>query len=308
MNVEDIADWVRTEDKLPLLLATSLYNDPVVYYQGFELDDELSSQRLGLWVREDEWIIGLRGTALGSPGGAKDVADDRNIAFGPYCDLTLVSEANVVIKTMLTIGFLTKNAVVAGHSLGGAASICVGSKHSIRAVSFNGGASLTNPVLSGPGPLMAVHYHVFGDIISSHMGPDAAQVFIIGDNKCVFGSLHSHAVERLYKRDGPKRFYTPDEEDKAFKRWGLFFAGTTFLFGQALKYRFGASFMQYVKKGLIVLKNPIPGSSRWNNRNKSLFVWYCYKWLVTLDGTLLLKKLSSHGTLVMHSLLRLTNQ
>ena len=47
-----------------------------------------------------------------------------------------------------------------------------------RGISFNGGAAPTNPILSGPGSTRFVHYHIVGDLISSHMSLSAANVGI----------------------------------------------------------------------------------------------------------------------------------
>lgn len=109
--------------------------------------------------------------------------------------------------------------VFAGHSLGGTAAFCMTSKISnSRCVAFNPGAAPTNPVLSGPGPTRATVYHIFGDIISTHMSSQAATVIRIKKSSVAFGSLTAHSTEQLKGGSGWV-YSTPIEENKAFMKW-----------------------------------------------------------------------------------------
>ncbi len=123
------------------------------------------------------------------------VTNSQIIAFGAnYCDISLVSQARVLAQDLLRQR-KTVNIIFAGHSLGGTAAFCLGLFlfcfyfsagifPNTRSVSLNGGASASNPVLVGPGPGRATFYHVFGDIVSTHMSPNAAKVirFVCANN------------------------------------------------------------------------------------------------------------------------------
>ncbi len=260
-TVEEIADWIEERDKLPLLLAVSLYSSPILEYAGFRLQQEWStSVRTGVWFRyeTDDWIVGCRGTAITSDGGKQDIADDQKIGFGSYCDLSLVAEGSQIISRILEEGWDREDIIVVGHSLGGAAAICLSTHFGVRAISLNGGAAPTNPVLSGPGPNMAIHYHVFGDLISSHMSPDAARIIRVRNNQCEFGGVYPHAAVRMLKRDGPKEYVDATTEDQAYQKWGKRYHGGFFrsFFGLL-------GFLATMKKYEVVQKSPIPGSQRW---------------------------------------------
>jgi len=150
--------------------------------------------------------VGLKGTSDTSLSA--DVVDDIVIMSAPkYCDLSIVGEAIKVVEATMTIisdhtdelvtGRVESNAeptlVFAGHSLGGTAAMCLTMKYpNSVGVSFNGGAAPTNPILDGPGPERFTHYHIVGDLISSHMSEKAARVRSVATNL----KVRSVATER----------------------------------------------------------------------------------------------------------------
>ena len=145
--------------------------------------------------------------------------------------------------------------IFAGHSLGGTAAFCLTSKvPGSRCVCFNPGAAPTNPVLSGPGPGRARVYHIFGDIISSHMSGAAAEVLRIKIQGVRFGSLAAHSLENL-KGGKSWNYATATDEEAAFVKWrkGI----VNFLSG-------ASQYVKYIVGGKGVVLYPIPGSERNN--------------------------------------------
>ena len=133
-----------------------------------------------------------------------------------YCNLTLVKEGMELVKMLKnqTTGF-----IFAGHSLGGTAAFCLGNKVlDSRIIAFNPGAAPTNPVTSGPGPSRARVYHIFGDIISSHIGSGAAEVIRVKKQGVSFGGTMAHSTENLIN-GRPFTIVGPVDEESAFQKW-----------------------------------------------------------------------------------------
>ena len=262
-KVDEVADWIQSRDKLPLLLALSLYTTPIVSYGDFVLQPEFSqSNRCQAWLREqtEEWIVGCRGTDVFSSTGTLDLKDDKKIAFGSYCDLSLVAEASDIIQRIIDEGYDYEDIIIVGHSLGGSAALCVSTQYKIRCISLNGGASPTNPVMAGPGPMLATHYHIFGDLISTHVSPTAARVIRVKGEKTEFGTFYPHAAVRILKSDGLKTPVSADEEDQAYLKWASTYSLGWKLFSPLFSL---ASYLAYLKSSKIAKKSPIPGSQRW---------------------------------------------
>jgi hypothetical protein len=74
-----VADWIQEQDKVPLLLALSLYNTPLDNLQNFQLIPNTNKTRSAAWfnTQTGQTIIGLRGTSLFSKYGSQDIQDDR---------------------------------------------------------------------------------------------------------------------------------------------------------------------------------------------------------------------------------------
>lgn len=179
-----------------------------------------------------------------------------------YCDLSLVKEARELVDLLID---QTEGFIFVGHSLGGTAAFCLcGMVENSRAVVFNGGAVATNPVISGPGPGRVRFYHIVGDLVSTHMSPNAAEVIRIKKPDVEFGVVWPHSSERILKSDGMWSFYSADQEDDLFLEWGRRFRP-----GWAVVSPYSAvtSFVVYLKKRGIVERSPIPGSRRWDEVN-----------------------------------------
>lgn len=194
--------------------------------------------------------------------GWEDISDDKIIAFGNYCDLSLVSQVKEILLQL--VGQIN-SVVFVGHSLGGTAAFCLTSQiENSRGIGLNSGAAPTNPVLNGPGNRFT-HYHIFGDLISSHMAPWASKVIIIkkSDGYSLMGTAYAHSSERILKSDGSWTLSNQNEEDLAFQKWG-----NTYQSNKVVNNVWGksAAYLYYLKKKDVSEKNPIPGSQRWNQR------------------------------------------
>jgi len=76
----ETAGWVAVDDKIPLLLALSLYTQPHQEFFGWTLikDELYRSPRYAAWFNQlnGQCIVGLRGTQATGKGGREDVKDD----------------------------------------------------------------------------------------------------------------------------------------------------------------------------------------------------------------------------------------
>lgn len=258
---DQLAGWVQEFDRIPILLALSLYqSQPRKELDGFVLVPDSYQIRVAAWFNAQTGIciIGCRGTTAFGPMGALDVQDDKIIATATnLCNLTIVGMASKLVETLAP---QVQGFIFAGHSLGGTSAFCLTQKYpNSRGIGFNSGAPPTNPVLTGPGPGRFTHYHIFGDLISSHMGPQAAKVVIVRKRDANFGGLYPHSSERILASDGWWVYATPDEEDKAYVDWGLKYKP-----GLEIVVPIGvvAKFLAFLVKSKVTTNSPIPGSKR----------------------------------------------
>lgn len=262
---EQMAPWVQQQDRIPLLLAISLYKAPRKNLADYKLI--VNSDRIGIWINTvtKEMVVATRGTSPFSLSGMNDIADDVSLATKNICNLSIVHFAEVMVNKHFPEA---SSIVFVGHSLGGTAAFCLTQKYlnqgiPVRGIGFNSGAAPTNPILSGPGPQVFRNYHIVGDIISSHMSPQAAEIVRIKKSKAYFGGTWAHSTPRLLANDGDWAYSSADEEDKMFYDWGKTYKpGMDVLIpGASL-----AKLMRIIISSGIVDKNPIPGSTRFANK------------------------------------------
>lgn len=239
-------NFIQPEHRLPLQLGLSLYETPIEELAGFQLI--YKSYRIGIWKRGQLVVIGCKGTTVTHK---KDVVDDLKLATSnDRCSLSLVHEVEQVLHMVQE-----SKIIFVGHSLGGAAAMCLATKvpNSI-AIVYNAAAPPTNPVLSGPGPQRAIHYHVMGDIISSHMSPNAATIVRVHIPGPMWNSTFPHATERL---NAPQwQYVSVDQEQESWNRNG---ATIMKIFG----------IWNYLAAKQFVCSHPIPGSTKtcsWSQR------------------------------------------
>ncbi len=273
---EQLAPWVDQWDRVPILLALSLYSTPRKELGPFRLFK--ATPRVAAWIdyKTNTVIIGSRGTAVGSTGGISDLKDDSVIASNSnYCNISIVQEATDLINTITSIlnapnkiASIVLNIpktpdvpiywIFAGHSLGGTSSLCLTSKYlpNARGISVNGGAAPTNPVMDGPGPQNFTHYHIVGDLISSHMSEQAGKVVRVKIPGKNFGSLSPHGTGNLLLAGN---IVSADLEDEEYFKWG---ANSIEAYSVVSPLISVSKFMTYLQVRNIVRNNPIPGSSR----------------------------------------------
>lgn len=248
LPVPEVADWVKPEHKCPFLLCVSLYTKPLRFKHDYSFQPAISTARVGVWQNSaGGYFVGLRGTTFRGIGSNDDFSDDFQIGFARAAnpDVSLINEGFRVIDALIKGN--AKSVMVGGHSLGGYAAIALGATFRLNTCSFNGAAPATRPVLSGPGPGLATHYHIVGDLVSTHMSCLAAQVVRV-DKKIGFGFTTPHSTARFYANDPTTRFLDATAEDVALCMW----AATLLPWSVAVS----------LLVGLIVYNNPIPCSAR----------------------------------------------
>lgn len=244
----EVAQWIMLEHQTPFLLCVSLYSWPLRSLADHFMLSEHKSERVVVWKNGNgAYFIGFKGTST-----ALDVADDALISgFVRFKgDVSLVAEGQRVLDELVgRFGVPPQKIMLGGHSLGGYAAMVLAARFRCRAVSFNGAAPASAPLTIGPGPGLGVHYHIAGDLVSTHVAPQTATVIRI--NKLfTFGFYAPHILERFYAKDAMYGTMTGDEEDSALVAW----AYTALL---------PAGVAQFVLN--LVLSSPIPGTARASN-------------------------------------------
>ena len=256
-----VADWVLPHHRAPFVLAISLYKGtPTPSCDNYWILPQYTTLRAAVWRAGNLYFVGFKGT---SPFGATfdlDLVDDKVIAglssSGPD-GITLVQQGEAILKDLIiTQSISPSNIMLGGHSLGGYAAMMLGQKYQCNVCSFNGGAPPTNPVHAGPGPSKATHYHIVGDLVSSHMDPAYAQVLRVEKHAGGYSPGWPHATDRFWKSDPTYGFLSADQEDLIWLMWGI---------GPAIVAVPPAQILSKVAGILItniVLSSPIPGSKR----------------------------------------------
>jgi pimeloyl-ACP methyl ester carboxylesterase len=169
------------------------------------------------------------------------------VAFGEHCSIDLAKEVNDLIK-----GLETDELIFAGHSLGGTAAMCLALAYpESRAVVLNGGAPPTNPILKGA-PSRINWYHIVGDLISSHISPQAANVTRVSMGDDSFSVTWPHSTARFFEKG---KIVDADYEDRIWEKFS-----TPIVTGKQAAV---ISFMAWLKSKQLAKKAPIPGSLRW---------------------------------------------
>lgn len=227
-TTDQVSDWILKQDKLPLLLSSTISDPkgPIRIKQGFKLVPWSKSVHVAAWVdRARNVIVGLRGTGVFMKGFLRDLQDDAIISgqvSGTYTDMGLVKEGKILIQRLQLLGY--KNICIVGHSLGGTSAMVLATMFpNTRAISLFGGAPALNPFSAGPGPGRATHYHILGDLVSSHCTPRAANVIrIYKKGFDQWGFIYPHLFVRILKNDDRQGIIiTPDQEQVSWESYGF---------------------------------------------------------------------------------------
>lgn len=221
----EVAVWVKPQDRVFFLLLKSLYKTPRRTVGGYTYLTELSNLRIGVWRNNSKkYFIACKGTSVSGPTARQDILDDAAIGglLGLGADdVSLVGEADRVLHILVKIGISTANIGIGGHSLGGYAAMVIATKYKLKCCAFNAAASPVNPVLVGPGPELATHYHIAGDFISSHMLSSAADIVRVDKNhNYFFSAVWAHSSDRFFEKDETLGFMDASQEDVLFMSLG----------------------------------------------------------------------------------------
>ena len=74
-TMPDALPWILAEDRVPLLLALSLYHSPREVLEDFKLVTALP--RLAGWSNGILGVVGCRGTQIFGAHGGEDIKDDQ---------------------------------------------------------------------------------------------------------------------------------------------------------------------------------------------------------------------------------------
>ena len=212
-STAQVHDFVQEQDKPYLVLLKYLYEEAsaAADYPWALVPDLPQSDHISVWenVETQQIFVGCRGTSPLNPGGWQDLADDIQITFGvqPLIQTLLNASgtsglaptATLVSNDVCNTMFITQQGqrildqilkkvpahqvVVGGHSLGGRAAACLVVQYDLaRVVLFNAAAPATNPLRTGLGPARQIHYHIGGDLISSHSDSSKMTVVIVDNS------------------------------------------------------------------------------------------------------------------------------
>lgn len=268
-----VAIWIKPQHRVFFLLTVSLYEEtPRQSVGGYRLIPEMSRLRVGVWKNaSNKYFIGCKGTSVIGPTAYQDLADDAAIAglisVGAN-DVSLVQEADKILHTLVKAGISTSSISIGGHSLGGYAALVISTRHQLHCCVFNAAAPPTKPLLVGPGPGIATHYHVVGDFISSHMLGTVAEIIRVDKNhNYFFSSIWAHSTDRFYEQDETLGFMNADQEDVLFMALGALAPLLMLIPGAKLPGLIG-------KVSEIAGGQPIPGSQRsfTNNSEDNTFI------------------------------------
>lgn len=171
----EVAEFIEPIDKLGAWLAVKIYTERPSQVMGFVYEEEMSSSRIGVWLGCSTAYVVFRGTQPLAPGGVSDIIDDFILASDDTCDLS-ISQVGVQVINELAFSRGYMDIRLSGHSLGGRAALCAGNQWGVtRVVALNAGAPVISPSNAGPGPQKATHYHIVGDVVSTHLEDTAAR-------------------------------------------------------------------------------------------------------------------------------------
>lgn len=247
------SSWIDQRDWLPLELCVSLYTDTIQSKDGWDIIPQ-GTPSVRAWVNGNYAIVGIMGTSAKT--GLSNLLDDAALAgiVDDSCDLAVVNQAAYIIELLSD-----KEITVAGHSLGGAAAVCLGHKYPVRTVAFNPGAPPTGGGLAGVGFDRCRVYHIVGDVISTHMDDNTAQVsrIYLGGQVNWNNVKFYHSTERFFENRSYERWRAQEEQDSLVK----------FLYNQSPTAFLITTITGLISKEFnkdrireIICKNPIPNT------------------------------------------------
>lgn len=238
-----VASFIQEPDRIYLVLLNTIYQACLVadldpWYIVCDLN---VNPHIAVWQNQStqEYFVGMRGTSPFNRGGWEDIMDDVLITFGltpllnsilqtsgkeasfigkqlaniigestDVCNMMrITAHGREVIRTLLGRTSPDK-IIIGGHSLGGRAAACLAVEFNLkRAVLFNAAGPPTNPLRTGLGRDRQIHYHIIGDLISSHSDPEKMTVVYIDNSS--FGIPNTSTVPPMLMLPGEMRSTWP---------------------------------------------------------------------------------------------------
>ncbi len=217
-----IANWVKQEHKIPMMLAFSISQAPLDFFEGWARLDKYTTQRQVVWKdSSNNLIMGCRATGIGAPQGGvlKDISDDLIISgFVGQTPLNAVEEAIQTLEKV-KLDYDINGMIVIGHSLGGGVAWQLAKAYpEIKGVSIFGGAAPSNPQF---GTSNTTHYHCIGDIVSSHIS--GVELIRVDKGYRSFNPGFPHLSPTVLTDDpnAPEawKYASNDDEDLIFTIW-----------------------------------------------------------------------------------------
>jgi hypothetical protein len=215
------ADFIDQQDRVPMQLCFSTYSAIITELEGYQVS-LIGSNFARCWVKcPGSVIIGIRGTAIGEPGGFSNLLDDTVIAglIGKdKCALAIVKDVEKFVQEFIDRNFC--EIIVCGHSLGGEASFCLAQKYPqiTRSISFNGAAPASGGVFQGAGKEKSTAYHIVGDVVSTHISDDRCtvkRIKLVERYPTNWGDpFYYHSTDRFYYEARKYVFWTAQQEQE----------------------------------------------------------------------------------------------
>ena len=80
-STDQLASFIKEEDRIPVLLALSLYSGTPRNNLAPQLIETSVTPRTACWIFENTIIVATRGTCIGCAKGSNDVQDDKVSLF-----------------------------------------------------------------------------------------------------------------------------------------------------------------------------------------------------------------------------------
>lgn len=281
-----MADFIAPQDRLMAYLAIAIYGQrPQQIMAETELltySPTLSDIRVGVWFSCQTAYVVFRGTSVGKPKGLDDIIDDLVLASDDTCQLTISDQGLSILQQVYDRGY--RDIRLSGHSLGGRGAMCNSTQPGVtKVVVLNAAAPVTAPTNIGPGPAIATHYHIAGDLISTHMSNAAANIVRMAPNGIRMVDQKSgwvpwipdnlpqvydfdwfsgfyHSSDRFLASGGGGTPVTAQQEEDALEWYMLFGSRQRVLALSQLSSIFGPAFFEQFNE--LLCENPIDGAQQ----------------------------------------------
>ena len=172
-GMEDVMDDLLIGFGLINLINFVFGNVDALFNAGAKVAEAVGLGPFLSQVLEYWWGLGQYGQKVGKGAinyGAKKTGlaqlHERVISG---CEFISKQSASAVVNSLLARGVPPANIKICGHSLGGRAAVCTSVQYNLaECVVFNMASPVTNPIQEGLGPGRCTHYHICGDLISTH--------------------------------------------------------------------------------------------------------------------------------------------